>query len=304
MGTRASLTNAATAADIRADPSARQYVRPVADGKNLLAGNLSTCPEYIVDMSSCADLRAASTGGAAFAFHERQKLPFVKEKKASFDGWLGRWWQAWRPREGFARKARKLKRIIVCSKHAARCVFVFLSADFFPTHSLQLFAFDDDYSFGVLQSSFHWSWSLAKGSKIKADLRYTTEVWTTFPWPQEPGEVEVVAVAEAARSLRRIRDTLMDENDWSLRALHQAAEVPGPHPLKDTQAVLDAAVADAYGKPPDQSTVEFLLELNQLVAEDEQQGRKVRGPGLPDHLDPKDPRWFSTDCIEPPPVGS
>ena len=48
----------------------------------------------------------------------------------------------------------------------------------------------------------------------------------------------------------------------------------------------------------------FLLELNQLVAEDEQQGRKVRGPGLPAHLDPKDSRWFSTDCIEPPPVGS
>ncbi len=96
----------------------------------------------------------------------------------------------------------------------------------------------------------------------------------------------------------------MEDNSWSLRQLHQAAEVEGPHPLKDAQAALDAAVADAYGIPPDQSPVEFLLELNKLVAEDEQQGRKVCGPGLPDHLDPKDPRWFSTDCIEPPPVES
>jgi hypothetical protein len=48
----------------------------------------------------------------------------------------------------------------------------------------------------------------------------------------------------------------------------------------------------------------FLLELNQLVAEDKQHGRKVRSPGLPDHLDPKDSRWFRTDCIEPPPVES
>jgi hypothetical protein len=48
----------------------------------------------------------------------------------------------------------------------------------------------------------------------------------------------------------------------------------------------------------------FLLEVNQLVAEDEQHGRKVRGPGLPDHLDPKDSRWFRTDCIESPPVES
>ena len=188
MGTKACLTDAATAADIRADPSARKYVRPVADGKNLLAGKLSTTPGYIVDMSSCADLQAARAGGSAFAFLERQKLPFVKEKKASFDGWLARWWQAWRPRDGFSRRARGLRRIVICSKHAARPVFVFLSTAYFPTHSLQLFAFEDDYSFGILQSSFHWSWALAKGSKIKSDLRYTSEVWTTFPWPQEPGE--------------------------------------------------------------------------------------------------------------------
>src|SRR4051812_33202551 len=86
------------------------------------------------------------------------------------------------------------------------------------------------------------------------------------------------------------------DSDWTLRALYQAAEVDGPHPLKDAQATLDAAVADAYGIPPDQGPIEFLLELNQLVIEDEQQGRKVRDPGLSDHLDPKDPRWFSTDC--------
>src|SRR5439155_22766682 len=115
---------------------------------------------------------------------------------------------------------------------------------------------------------------------------------------------QVVSIAAAAQHLRRFRGDLMRENGWSLRQLHQAAEVDGHHPLKDAQAALDAAVADAYGMPPDQSPTEFLLELNQLVAEDEEQGRKVRGPGLPDHLDPKDPRWFSIDCIEPPPVES
>lgn len=104
----------------------------------------------------------------------------------------------------------------------------------------------------------------------------------------------------AARALRRARGELMEQNGWSLRQLYQAAEVDGPHPLKDAQAALDAAVRAAYGAPDDQDPVEFLLELNQLVAEDEAAGRKVRGPGLPEHLDPNDPRWMSTDCIEPP----
>ena len=106
---------------------------------------------------------------------------------------------------------------------------------------------------------------------------------------------------EGDRALGRTRETLIEDNAWSLFRLLQAAETEGPHSLKDAPAALDAAVTD--GMRPDQGPTEFLLELNQLVAEDEQQGRKIRSPGLPDHLDPKAPRWFSTDCIEPP-VGS
>jgi len=63
---------------------------------------------------------------------------------------------------------------------------------------------------------------------------------------------------------------------------------------KSKLAKLDAVVQESLSRDT----------LKESVAEDEEQGRKVRGPGLPDHLDPKDPRWCSTDCIEPPPVES
>jgi hypothetical protein len=166
---------------------------------------------------------------------------------------------------------------------------------------LQAFALDDDYSFGILQSSLHWAWTKAKGGKVPSGaIRYTTEVWRTFPWPQEPTEPEVAAVSGAARHLRQVRDTLMKDNGWSLRALHQAAEIAGPHPLKDAQAALDYAVRAAYGMPADQEATEFLLELNLLVAEDESEGRKVQGPGLPEGVAAGDPRWTSEDCVEPP----
>jgi hypothetical protein len=92
----------------------------------------------------------------------------------------------------------------------------------------------------------------------------------------------------------------MKDNGWSLRALYQAAEVSGPHPLKDAQAVLDEAVRQAYGMPADQEATEFLLELNKLVAEDEAAGTGVQGPGVPKGLGARDPRWMSDDCIEPP----
>ncbi|NOU33299.1 MAG: hypothetical protein HOO96_35835, partial [Polyangiaceae bacterium] len=41
-----------------------------------------------------------------------------------------------------------------------------------------------------------------------------------------------------------------------------------------------------------------------LVAEDEAEGRQVQGPGVPRGMDPRDPRWISDDCIEPPPLGN
>lgn len=171
-----------------------------------------------------------------------------------------------------------------------------------PTNTLQLFAFEDDYAFGIIQASLHWRWTNVMGGRVRQDIRYTSAVWKTFPWPQAPTVEEVAAVASAARELRATRRRLMDENGWSLRDLYQAAEVAGPHPLKDAQAALDAAVDAAYGKPADQEPTEFLLEMNLALAEDEAAGESIQGPGLPAGYDLKDPRWFSTDCIEPPPL--
>ncbi len=300
FGSKLFELSASDATKLRTDRAAAPFLRAVADATRLFTGRLEVNPNFTVDMSSCETEAAARKGGKAFEFLQTNVLPYVRSKGSTYDGWIDRWWQPWRPRDGFFRDVADKKRLIACSAHAARPVFMFLSRRLFPTHSLQLFGFDDDYSFGILQSNSHWSWAVSQGSRIKEDTRYTMEVWTTFPWPQEPSEHEVEAVAAAARNLRRVRDTLMNENGWSLRALHQAAEVSGSHPLKDAQATLDDTVRSAYGMPADLGATEFLLELNRLVAEDEAEGRTVQGPGVPSGLDSRDPRWTSDDCIEPP----
>jgi len=285
----------------------KSFIRPVATGDDLLRGRLASEPDYCINLVDCKDEDdARRTGGEAFDHLRKHVYPWLKEQAEKKDAagvhpsWLRRWWTPTAPREDFLANIAGRLRILVCPEVSARPCFAFISTRFVPT--MYLFAFDDDYTFGILQSDFHWGWTKAKGSRVRQDFQYTTDVWRTFPWPQDPTEAQVAAVAEAGRAVRRTRETLMADNGWSLRQLLQAAEVEGSHPLKNAQAGLDAAVADAYGIPEGQDPIEFLLELNQLVAEDESQGRKVRGPGLPDHLDPKDPRWFSTDCIEPPPV--
>jgi hypothetical protein len=305
LGTKEFQIDASTAHSLAMDKDARPYVRPVAVASHLLCGRLHVAPDYVVDLTDFDAEGDAKKAGSAFQFLKAHVLPVVQHKARTattehYKNWLRTWWRPFWPRLEFLQEVRGMHRVVVCSRHAARPIFAFLSRRFFTTESLQLFAFGDDYSFGVLQSDPHWRWAVAMGSKIKEDTRYTGQVWTTFPWPQEPSESEVAAVAAAGRELRRVRDTLMKENGWSLRALYQAAEIPGPHPLKDAQAALDRAVQQAYGMPADQEATEFLLELNQLVAEDEAQGRAVQGPGLPKGCNPRDPRWTSDDCIEPP----
>ncbi len=288
-----------------------RVVRPVATGDDLLRGRLSSEPDYCVDLrEASSEASAKELGGPAFEYLKQELYPLIRARAESkeragqrdhYSDWLPYWWKPRRGRDEFFGSVKGHARMLVCPKVCSRPAFAFIAMQFVPNDTLKLFAFDDDYCFGMVQSRLHWEWTKAKGSRVRADIQYTTTVWETFPWPQDPTDEQVAAVAEAGRALRRTRNTLMVENGWSLRQLYQAAEVDGPHPLKDAQAALDAAVADAFGIPPDQALIAFLLELNQLVAEDEKQGRKVRGPGLPDHLDPKDPRWMSTDCIEPPP---
>jgi len=308
LGTKEFQFDAAVARTLWADRRARQFVKPVAVASHLLRGRLSANPEYVIDMSRCESEGDAKEGGAAFEYLKKNVYAFVREKASTaneehYKEWLRTWWRPWRSRIDFLDQIVDLRRIVVCSRHAARPVFAFMSRDFFPTESLQLFGFADDYSFGILQSNLHWTWAVGRGSKIKDDTRYTSEVWETYPWPQEPTEQQVVAIANAAREVRAVRERLMRENNWSLRDLYQSADVAGSHALNDAQNTLDGAVADAYGKPPQQDSAEFLLELNQLLAEDEKLGRTITGPGLPKQLPAKDRRWVSVDCIEPPPMG-
>jgi hypothetical protein len=78
-----------------------------------------------------------------------------------------------------------LPRYIVCARVTKRPVFEFLASTIHPDSQLTVFAFSDDYSFGVLQSGIHWAWFAARCSTLKGDFRYTSDtVFDTFRWPQ------------------------------------------------------------------------------------------------------------------------
>jgi hypothetical protein len=162
---------------------------------------------------------------------------------------------------------------------------------------MMVFAFADDYSFGILQSGLHWAWFTAKCSTLTERFRYTSDtVFDTFPWPQAPTIKQIRAVAVSACALRALRREIMSNNGWSLRELYKTLETPGANKLRDAQAALDTAVRAAYGMNPDEDILAFLLKLNLELAAKEANGEKITPPGLPSIVD-KPAEFITKDCV-------
>ena len=170
------------------------------------------------------------------------------------------WWLHGRPRIEMRQALASLKRYIGTSMVSRHRMFAWIDGDVLPDATIIVFAWDDDYSFGVLQSRIHTLWASAMGTQLReasSGLRYTpTTCFETFPFPEASGE-QREAIANAAADLNRLRknDTRTLTNLYNQR----------PTWLDNAHRTLDAAVANAYGWPadlPDGEILERLLALN------------------------------------------
>ena len=258
------------------------------------------------------DLVAASAFSSAFEHCRRLVLPAVRlswesavaeksDMAPARKEHLDRWWQFWNRRDEMSRVLAAMPRYIGCSRVTRRPIMVFLASHICPSDLVQVFAFDDDYSFGVLQSALHFEWfSKSSRLKVESDMRYSVrEVFETFPWPQGrdgagPSETQVRSVAAAARMVRQIRvENLAAMAGGGLRALYRLLELPGRTPLKEAHATLDDAVREAFGFAADADPLSSLLALNQEVAQRCEAGLCVVPPGLPPSV--ASGQWARTD---------
>ncbi len=291
------------------EPKCAEVIFPYLNGDELLSGDRKHLPRSIIDFGN-RPMDAAARYNTAFEHVKRLVLPdwqanakAEREKtgkeKGEHQNRLQTWWQLKRPREQMLSATNSLPRYIVCARVTKRPIFEFLSSDIRPDSSLTVFAFADDYSFGILQSGIHWAWFTAKCSTLTERFRYTSDtVFDTFPWPQSPSVKQIRAVADAALALRKLRHEIMQANGWSLRELYKSLETPGENRLRDAHAALDAAVRAAYGMKPDEDILAFLLKLNLELADKEAKGEPITPPGLLAFY-PNPKELVTEDCIKP-----
>ena len=285
---------------IAKEPKLTQVLKPFLIGDELLSNVGDEPSRYVIDFTGL-DVQAASAYRELFSLVEKHVLPdrmargeqqdlenkalLENDPKAKVNkhhiNFLNHWWQLSWGREDMLRTIAPLRSYIACSRVTSRPIFDFVPAHVRPNDALMVFAFEDDYSFGIIHSVAHIEWYRAKCSTMKADPRYTTtSVWDTFPWPQRPSRKQQEAVAQAAKNLREARTQAMQDHRMSLRDLYRLLEKPGKNPIKDLHAALDKAVLAAYGFDAKQDLLAQLLALNMEVAGQEERGEKVRGPGV------------------------
>ncbi len=285
------------------------YMKPFINGTDLLSGDFASKPEFVIDMSRLNAIEANALPSLLAIPRDRVLVDWTRDAEAErtqteklrgeHQNRLDQWWALKRPRLDLQDSIARLPRYIACSAVMKRPIFVFLASRFLPTNALKVFAFPDDYSFGVIQSALHWLWFTTKCSKLTERFRYTPDtVFDTFPWPQSPTKKQIDAVAAAGREVRRVRAQALKVISGGLRAVYRTLELPGKHPLKDAHAALDAAVLDAYGFSAKADLLKQLLDLNHVVSTREREGLPVTAPGVPSAYGDSS-ALITDDCIRP-----
>lgn len=303
VGHEGMLLNKEQRAEItRKDPKSAEVIYPYLNGVDALTDlNLD---RYVIDFEQRNQLEAAAFAGA-FDWVRTHVLP-DRERKAKEgmdkDGkmrphhkaFLSRWWQLSFGRPEMLSVIKPLPRFLACSYVTKRPIFMFVSSAIRPSNLIQVFGFEDDYSFGVLQSHAHWLWFVTKCGKLTERFRYSAEsVFDTFPWPQAATVKQIDAVAAAAREVRQVRAEALPKMKGGLRALYRTLELPGANPLKDAHSTLDAAVLAAYGFSARKDLLSQICALNLEIAA--KLGRGM-APGIPQTY-PEKKKLVTADCM-------
>lgn len=215
------------------------------------------------------------------------------------------WWKLARRAPAMFDALRGLGRFIITPEVSKHRIFAWCPVGIVPDKNLVVVARDDDTTLGILQSRFHTEWSLRVGSSLEDRPRYTsTTTFRTFPFPvgMTPDipannfatDAAATRIAVAARELVDQRERWLNPPEWTVSMPEVVAGYPDRQVANDSStaqllrartmtnlynlrgtakgawldnlhAVLDAAVAEAYGwggDINDEDAMEMLLTLN------------------------------------------
>lgn len=202
---------------------------------------------WIIDFASMPLEEAQKFPRALSVVEERVKPERLLNNDARFKR---DWWLFGRPRGEMRYAVARLQRYIAGTATGKRLFFCWCDRSWCPSNASNVFAFDDDFAFGLLSSAAHLAWAWRWSSTMKSDLRYTpTTAFSTFPWPSPRPSEHGQAVGRLARELVGVRASLCKEAGVGLTGLYNTMASGGHRELASLHLRLDRAVIACYGWP-------------------------------------------------------
>jgi type II restriction/modification system DNA methylase subunit YeeA len=177
---------------------------------------------WIIDFGTDCTEDQASLYQAPFEYLRAHVYP--ERQKNNREAYRLRWWIHVEARSGMRAALKPQERFIATTTVSKHRLFVWESAPTLPDHQLIVFAFDDDFRFGVLHSRIHEVWALEQGTQLEDRPRYTpTTCFETFPLPAATDD-QRGAIAGAAAEVDRLRNNWLNPAEW---VREEVLEFPG-----------------------------------------------------------------------------
>ena len=250
---------------LEAEPRYRDVVRPFLGGEDIANDPSQTPRRYVIDFG----LRSLEEAMEYPRVLDVVRLLVKPERdKTRRRAYRERWWRFAEPLVEMRLATAGLARYIGGTATGKRIHFTWCDPWWCPSNAMNVFAFEDDFSIGVLLSRIHTNWARMQSSTLRVDIRYTpTTAFGTFPWPGRDSE----SVGSTARELLRLRREICANREIGLTQLYNQLDEGAWTDLGKLHVELDEAVADAYGWPkrvahePDEANRK-LLDLNRAIS--------------------------------------
>jgi len=180
---------------------------------------------WIIDFGLKTTQKQAAMYEAPFEFLREHVYP--ERQKNRREAYRKRWWLHVEARPGMRTALMGLARFFVTTITSKHRLFSWMQSPTLPDHKLIAFAFEDDYSFGVLHSRIHRVWTHGDGSQVRDKESGFTYIPTTnfmtFPFP-EATTGQQSAIAHAANELDTLRANWLNPPEWTRQEI---LEFPG-----------------------------------------------------------------------------